>query len=219
MRRSLDYFEFMKNKKIYLKRESIEKFINSRDILKLPFLVELNKVHIPSRYKEMLKGHNLPVVGLAQMKNGLILSGSYWLLKIWKKNSDINSDNYSFFELLHTETYNSHLIQCFIELEENTIAFSKGKQIIEAEIDKDGPIKYKELFQYQVAENSIESLTSINNNKNLVAGLYQKMYIYDRKNPSPIYTLQYHEFFIKKIISIPKLNLFCSSGTDNKVIL
>ena len=196
IQRSLGYFEFMKNKKLYLKKESIEKFINSNDILKLPFLVELNKVYIPSRYREILKGHTLPVVGLAQMKNGLILSGSYGLLKIWQKNIDINSDNYSFFELLHTEVYNSHLIQCFIELEENTIAFSKGKQIIEAKIDKNGPIKYQELFQYQVAENSIESLTSINNNKNLVAGLYQKMYIYDRKNPSPIYTLQYHEFFI-----------------------
>ena len=219
MQRALDYFEFMKNKNLYLKRELIEKFINSKDIMKMPFLVELNKGHIPSRHKEMLNGHTLPVVGLTQMKNGLILSGSYGLLKIWKKNSDINSDNYSFFELFHTEAYDSHLIQCFIELEENTIAFSKGKQIIESKIDKDGPIKYKELFQYQVAENSIESLTSINNNKNLVAGLYQKMYIYDRKNPSPIYTLQYHEFFIKKIISIPKLNLFCSAGTDHKVIL
>ena len=54
MQRALDYFEFMKNKNLYLKRELIEKFINSKDILKMPFLVELNKAHIPSRHKEIL---------------------------------------------------------------------------------------------------------------------------------------------------------------------
>jgi hypothetical protein len=40
----------------------------------MSFLVELNKAHIPSRHKEMLNGHSLPVVGLTQMKNGLLIS-------------------------------------------------------------------------------------------------------------------------------------------------
>jgi WD40 repeat protein len=217
--RLLYYFEFLENDKLYITRELIEKYINTNDIIVLPFIVKLNKIYPQSSGRETLKGHTLPIVGLAQMKNGLILSGSYGLLKIWKKNCDIKSDNYSCFEILHTVNYYNDLIQNFIELEENTIAFIKGKQIFEAIINKDGPQYFKELFQYQIAGNCLESLTSINNNKHLVGGLYQKIYIYKRSNPFPIYTLQYHEFFIKRLISIPVLNLFCSSGSDHKIIL
>ena len=217
--RLLYYFEFLKNDKLYITRELIEKYINTNDIIVLPFIVKLNKIYPQSSGRETLKGHTLPIVGLAQMKNGLILSGSYGLLKIWKKNCDIKSDNYSCFEILHTVNYYNDLIQNFIELEENTIAFIKGKQIFEAIINKDGPQYFKESFQYQIAGNCLESLTSINNNKHLVGGLYQKIYIYKRNNPFPIYTLQYHEFFIKRLISIPVLNLFCSSGSDHKIIL
>ena len=217
--KSFYYFEFLKKNKLYLNNELIEKFINSNDIIELPFLVQLNKVEIQSKGREILKGHNLPIVGLMQMKNGLILSGSCGLLKIWKKNHNINSENYSFFENLHTFNFTQHLIQCFIELEDNIIVFTKGNQIIEAIINENSSELYRELFQYQAAENTIESLTSLNNNNNLAAGLYHKIYIYKRGNPVPIYTLQYHEFFIKKLISLPILNLFCSSGTDNKIIL
>ena len=218
MQRLLGYFEFLKNKKLYLKKELIEQFIKTNNIMKMPFLIELNASYYQNRGREILKGHNLPIVGLAQMKNGLILSGSNGLLKIWKKNIDINSENYSFFELLHTVNYYQKLIRCFIELEDNIIAFCKEKQIIEAIIDKDGPVLFKELFQYELVTYSIESLTSINNNNNLVAGFFGNINIYKRNNPSPIYTLQYHESFVKKLISIPALNLFCSSGTDNKVL-
>ena len=217
--KSFYYFEFMKNLKLYLENELIEKFINSNDITELPFLVQLNIVYIQPKGREILKGHNLPIVGLMQMKNGLILSGSCGLLKIWKKNNDINSENYSFFEHFHTVNFTQHLIQCFIELEDNIVVFIKGNQIIEAIINENETEIYKELFQYQLTENSIESLTCLNNNNNLAAGLYHKIYIYKRGNPVPIYTLQYHEFFIKKLISIPILNLFCSAGTDHKIIL
>ena len=217
--RLIDYFEIIKDKKLFLTKDLIEDFVNSNEILKLPFLMKLNKVYAPSKGREILRGHNLPIVGLAQMRNGLLLSGSFGLLKIWQKNSDINSENYSCFEIFYTVNYVSNLIQSFIELEDNIIAFIKGKQIIEAMIDKNSQIKFQELFQYQAVENSLESLTSINNNNNLVAGLYQKIYVYKRNNPLPIYTLQYHEFFIEQLISIPYLDLFCSSGTDHKVIL
>ena len=215
----LYYLDNLQNKKLYLTKELIDDFIITNDIMKLPFLIKIDKGNSPCKGREILKGHNLPIVGLTQMRNGLILSGSYGFLKIWKKNIDINNEHYSCFQFLYDVKYNSNLIRCFIELEDNIIAFVKEKQIIEAEIDKNGPIYFKELFQYQIAESSLESLTSINNNTNLVAGLYQKIYIYKRSNPYPIYTLQYHKFFIEQIISIPKLNLFCSSGTDYKVIL
>lgn len=219
IQRELDNFEFMKNDNLFLKKELIEEFINKNEIIKLPFLIKLKKVHFPSIGKEVLKGHTLPIVGLLQLKNGLILSGSYGLLKIWNKNYDFNSDNYSFFQLLHTVNYDQGLIQCFIELEDNIIAFVKGRQIIEATINKDGPQYFKELLQYQMADNSIESLTVLNNNNYFAAGLYQKIYIYKRSNPFPIYTLEYHQFFIKRLISIPVLNLFCSAGSDHKIIL
>ena len=38
-------------------------------------------------------------------------------------------------------------------------------------------------------------------------------------NPSPIKNLKYHEIFVMGMINIPKLNLFCSSGSDSKVII
>ena len=143
-------------------------------------MVQLNIVYIQPKGREILKGHNLPIVGLMQMKNGLILSGSCGLLKIWKKNNDINSENYSFFEHFHTVNFTQHLIQCFIELEDNIVVFIKGNQIIEAIINENETEIYKELFQYQLTENSIESLTCLNNNNNLAAGLYHKIYIYKR---------------------------------------
>ena len=45
------------------------------------------------------------------------------------------------------------------------------------------------------------------------------MHVYKRNSPAPIYTLQYHEYFVQKLISIPVLNLFCSAGSDHKIIL
>ena len=219
MNKLLNNFEFMNNRKLYLTNELIEDFINTNDIIKLPFLFQLNKQNSLSHGKEILRGHTLPIVGLKQIKNELIVSGSFGFIKIWKQNKNFKSENYSFYEIFETVNYNSKLIQCIIELEDNIIAFSKGNQIVEGIISKDPPEIYKELFSYQVAENTIESLTSLNNHQHLVAGLYTKMYIYERKNKLPIYSLQYHEFFIKRLISIPVLNLFCSAGSDYKIIL
>ena len=219
MSRAVDFFPILTNNRLYLNKKLIEEIIQTKNIINLPFLAKLQKVEIPSRGKETLIGHNLPIVGLMQMRNGLILSGSYGFLKIWKKNKNINNDNYSFFELLNSVNLENRLIQSFIELEDNIIAFSKGIQIVEAKIDKNGPEYYKEIFQYQPEEHSLDSLTSINNNKHLVGAFYQKMYVYERNNPSPIYTLQYHEFFVKRLISIPAINLFCSAGTDHKIIV
>ena len=217
--RLVDYINVLINKRLYLNKELIESMIEKNDIMKLPFLVKLTKVEIPSIGREILRGHNLPVVGLMQMKNGLILSGSYGFLKIWKKNKDIKNNNYSLFELLNSVNLDGRLIQSFIELEDNIIAFSKGNQIVEAKIDINGPAYYTEIFQYQSSQNSLDSLTSINNNKHFVGGFYQKIFIYQRNNPAPIYTLQYHEFFVKNLISISVLNLFCSAGTDSRIIV
>ena len=219
MSRAVDFFSILKNNRLYLNKKLIEEIIQTKNIINLPFLAKLQKVEIPSRGKEILTGHTLPIVGLMQMRNGLILSGSYGFLKIWKKNKNINNDNYSCFELLNSVNLESRLIQSFIELEDNIIAFSKGIQIVEAKIDKNGPEFYKEIFQYQTENHSLDSLTSINNNKHLVGAFYQKMYVYERNNPSPIYTLQYHEFFVKQMVSIPVINLFCSAGSDHKVIV
>ena len=217
--RALDFLSIHKNNRLYLSKELIEEIIETSDIDKLPFLSKLQKVEIPSKGKEILKGHNLPVVGLMQMRNGLILSGSFGFLKIWNKNKDINNENYSSFELLNSVNLVGKLIQNIIELEDNIIAFSKGNQIVEAKIDKNGPIYYTEIFQYQAEQNSLDSLTSINNNNHFIGGFYQKMHVYKRNSPAPIYTLQYHEYFVQKLISIPVLNLFCSAGSDHKIIL
>ena len=180
--RFLDYFEFLGNKKLYLTNELIDDFIDTNEIIKLPFLFQLNKEYPASLGKEILRGHTLPIVGLTQIKNELIISGSYGLLKIWKQNKDIKNEKYSSYEIFHTVNYDSNLIQSIIQLEDNIIAFSKGKQIVEALISLNNSEIYRELFSYQIVENSLESITSLNNHKHLVAGLYSKIYIYERNN-------------------------------------
>jgi hypothetical protein len=65
----LKNFEFLNNRELYLTKELIEDFINTNDIIKLPFLFQLNKQNSLSYSKEILRGHTLPIVGLKQIKN------------------------------------------------------------------------------------------------------------------------------------------------------
>ena len=213
----VDNFKNLQEENFFVKKELIDEFINTDDMYKLPFIIKLTKNCKQSKGSEILEGHTLPIVGLKQMRSGLLLSGSCGLLKVWKKIDDINDENYNTFKIFRTVLYQHHLIRNFIELEDDNVLFCRGNQLIEALINDKDP--YKETFLYQIAENSLESLASLNNNKNFAAGLYTKIYIYERNNKFPILTLQYHRLFIPKIISLPILNLFCSSGTDNKVII
>ena len=212
-----DYFKYLDEPKYFVNKNIIDEFIRTNDVSTLPFLLKLTKIFLKSKGSELLEGHTLPIVGLYQMKNGLLLSGSCGLLKVWKKIDDINDENYNKFKIFRTVAYNHDLIRCFIELENDIVIFCKGQQLVEALInDKDD---YKEIFIYDATGSSLESLAALNNNKNFAAGLYTKLYIYERNKKLPILTLQYHRLFIMKMISIPKLNLFCSSGSDNKVIV
>ena len=212
-----DYFKDIDDNKKLIQKNMIDEFITKKDMFILPFILKVNKNYIKSTGFELLEGHTLPIVGLTQMRNGLILSGSCGLLKVWKKIDDINNENYNKFQIFRTVSYEHHLIRCFIELEDDIVIFCRGNQLIEALINDKDP--YKELFSYQITGNSLESLASLNKNKNFAAGLYTKLYIFERNNKFPILTLQYHRLFIMKMISIPVLNLFCSAGSDNKVII
>lgn len=212
-----NYFKELDEEKYFVNKNLINDFILSNDITKLPFLIKLTNIYMISKGSELLEGHTLPIVGLTQMRNGLLLSGSCGMLKVWKKIDDINNENYNKFKIFRTVAYDSHLIRCFIELENDIVIFCKGNQLIEALInDKDN---YKEIFIYDTSGNSLESLIAMNNNKNFAAGFFTKLYIFERNKKFPILTLQYHRFFIMKMIYLPKINLFCSSGSDNKVIL
>ena len=215
--KNLNSFKELENNNSFVQKKLIYDFILSNDITKLPFLIKLPNIYLSSKESEILEGHTLPIVGLTQMRNGLLLSGSCGMLKIWKKIDDINDEKYKKFHIFHTVLNKHHLVRCFIELEDDIVIFCRGNQIIEALInDKD---IYKELFIYNVVGNCLESLVAINNNNNFAAGVYTKLYIFERKKKFPIYTLQYHRLFIMKMISLSQLNLFCSSGTDNKVIV
>ena len=211
------YFKYLDDPKYYVQKNIIDEFIRKNDLSILPFLLKLTKIFLKSKGNELLEGHTLPIVGLYQMKNGLLLSGSCGLLKVWKKIDDINDENFNKFKIFRTVVYNHDLIRCFIELENNIVIFCKGNQLIEALInDKD---EYKEIFTYDASGSCLEALAALNNNKNFAAGLYTKLYIYERNKKLPILTLQYHRLFIMNMISIPKLNLFCSSGSDNQIII
>ena len=211
------FFKDLNNKDLFVNKNNIDEFIKDNDISMLPLIIKIKKNYIKSKGDEVLEGHSLPIVGLSQMRCGLILSGSCGLLKIWKKIDDINDENYNHFKLFKTVSYQHHLIRNFIELENNIVIFCKEKQLIEVLINDKDP--FKEIFSYEIAENSLESLVSLNQNKNFAAGSYKKLYIYERNNKLPILTLEYHHFFIMKLISLPKLNLFCSSGSDHKIII
>ena len=200
---------------LFIKENIIEEYLKSNDISKLPFILKISNSKLKSKGNEILLGHTLPIVGLAQMRNGLILTGSCGIFKIWKKNDNIYDDDYNKFININTIPFQINLIQNFIELEDDHIVFSKGYQIIEAIINDKG--LYTEILIYQNLESSIESLAAINQNKNLAAGTYRGLYIFERMNPSPIKCLKNNEEFIESMINIPKLNLFCSSGSDNKV--
>ena len=212
------YFKDLDNPKFYIQKNILNEFITTGNgISKLPFILKLVNNYLISKDSEILDGHTLPIVGLYQMRNGLLLSGSCGILNIWKKNDDINDENFNKFQLLQTINQNRDLVRCFNELENDIIIFCKGHQIIEALINEKD--KYQEKFSYDILGSSLESLVALNQNKNFAAGLYTKLLIFERNKKKPILTLQYHRLFIMKMISIPKLNLFCSSGSDNKVII
>ena len=213
----IDYYRGKDKTILLIKENKIEEYAKRNDISKLPFLLKVSNSKLKSKGSEVLLGHTLPIVGLAQMRNGLILTGSCGIFKIWKKNDNIKDDNYNKFINAKTVLFEHYLIQNFIELEDDHIAFNNGNKIIEALINDKG--EYKVILAYQNLENSIESLAAINQNKNFAAGTYKGLYVYERMNPLPIKTLKYHEIFIMGMINIPKLNLFCSSGSDSKVII
>ena len=202
---------------LFVKENMIEEYMKNNDISKLPFVLKLSNSKLKSKGNEILLGHTLPLVGLAQMRNGLILTGSCGIFKIWKKNDNIKDDDYNKFKNVNTILFQKDLIKNFIELEDDHIVFNKGSQIIEATINDKG--EYKEIFRYNNSDNSIYSFAVINQNKNFAAGTYKNLYIYERMNQSPIKNLKYHEIFVMGMINIPKLNLFCSSGSDSKVII
>ena len=214
----IDYYRGNDKNILFIKENMIEEYMINNDMSKLPFILKLSNGKLRSRGNEILLGHTLPIVGLAQMRNGLILTGSCGIFKIWKKYDNINDIDYNKFINVKTIQFLEHnLIDNFIELEDDHIVFNNENQIIEVTINGKG--LYEEIFRYNNLENSIYSLAAINNNKNFAAGIYKSLYIFERMNPSPIRSLKYHEIFIMSMISISKLNLFCSSGSDSKVII
>ena len=213
----IDYYRGKDKTILFIKENIIEEYMKNNDISKLPFILKVSNIKLKSKGCEILLGHTLPIVGLAQMRNGLILTGSCGIFKIWKKNDNIKDDDYNKFINVNTILFKINLVRNFIELEDDHIVFNKENQIIEAIINNKG--EYKKIFEYQILESSIESFASINRNKNFAAGTYKGLYIFERMNPSPIKNLKYHDIFIMGMINIPKLNLFCSSGSDSKVII
>ena len=213
----IDYYRSKDKTILLIKENIIGEYMKSNDISKLPFIIKVSNSKLRSKGSEILLGHTLPIVGLAQMRNGLILTGSCGIFKIWKKNDNIKDNDYNKFINVNTHLFQIHLIKNFIELEDDHIVFIKGNQIIEAIINDKG--EYKEIFAYKNLESSIYSFAAINQNKNFATGSYKSLYIYERMNPSPIKNLKYHEIFVMGMINIPKLNLFCSSGSDGKIII
>ena len=189
--------------------------ISNNDIYSLPFIIKLNKVHPKSTESEILIGHTLPIVGLTQLRNGLIISGSCGILKIWKKNNNIKSEMYNKFESINTVKNQFSLFTSIIELENDIVAYGSGKDLVEAKITKE---KHEIIFIYKKAENSIHSICALNNKKYLACcGTFKYLYIFDRQNKNLINTIIEHSVFVNALIEISNLNFMCSCGTDSKI--
>ena len=171
----IDYYRGKDETILFIKENIIEEYMKINDISKLPFILKFSISKIKSKGSEILLGNTLPIVGLAQMRNGLILTGSCGIFKIWKKNDNIKDNDYNKFINVNTFLFQKHLIKNFIELEDDHVVFNKGSQIIEAIINEKG--EYKEILAYKNMENSIYSFAAINHNKNFAAGSYKSLYI------------------------------------------
>ncbi len=143
----IDYYRGKDKTILLIKENNIEEYTKRNDISKLPFLLKVSNSKLKSKGSEVLLGHTLPIVGLAQMRNGLILTGSCGIFKIWKKNDNIKDDNYNKFINANTILFEHYLIQNFIELEDDHIAFNNGNKITEALINDKG--EYKVILTYQ----------------------------------------------------------------------
>ena len=111
----IDYYRSKDETILFIKENIIEEYIKSNDISKLPFILKVSNIKLKSKGCEILLGHTLPIVGLAQMRNGLILTGSCCIFKIWKKNDNIKDDDYNKFINVNTLLFQKDLIKNFIE--------------------------------------------------------------------------------------------------------
>ena len=205
-----------KNKQTIINDNILKNFyISNQDIYSLPFIIKLNKLRPKSFGTEILLGHTLPIVGLTQLKNGLIISGSCGLLKIWDKNNNIKSEMYNKFECINTIKNQGFLVTSIIELENNIVAYGCYKNLVEALITKE---KYEIIFIYKKAENSIYSVCALNNKKYLACcGTFKNIYIFNRENKNLINTISEHSVIVNSLIEISNLNFMCSCDTDSKI--
>ena len=72
----IDYYRSKDKTILLIKENIIGEYMKNNDISKLPFIIKLSNSKLRSKGSEILLGHTLPIVGLAQMRNDLILTGS-----------------------------------------------------------------------------------------------------------------------------------------------
>ena len=162
---------------------------------------------------QYLQGHSLPLTGLTSLKNGALCSGSLGTLNYWRKDNETGI----FMEPL-TNKPSKSLISSIIELEDNVIAYSVGKEIREMNI-----LTNYVLGIYSSHDNQIESIVSLKEKTMLASGGIDKtIKLWDRKTFQCIFTtISPNHKFINALlnIQIQQDNLdFLISAEDEIVI-
>jgi len=188
-------------------------FLEEGNYKKLYFFHKLTLVSNKFISTYSLNGHTLPIVGLYQLKNGKILSGSCGIFNIWKED-----DEDKIFKLEKQFYYeNTNLINSFVELEDNIILFASGKAIIEMNINN-----YKIIICYIGFTNTIQSIITMKNNSIIICGgISNEIMVWNRNNSNRIKVIITHPqlIFINSLLNLNNQNLFASASTDSKIII
>ena len=188
-------------------------FLEEGNYTKLYFFQQLTLTTNNFNETYTLNGHTLPIVGLYQLRNGKILSGSCGIFNIWKEDEEDK-----IFKLEKQFYYNNtNLINSFLELEDNIILFASGKTIIEMNI-----INYSIIICYIGFTNSINTIITMKNNSIIICGgVSNEIMIWNRNNSNKIKIIIPHPqlIFINSLLNLNNQNFFASASTNSRVII
>lgn len=162
---------------------------------------------------QYLQGHSLPLTGMTSIKNGAICSGSLGTLNYWKKDNETGN-----FMAPIAYRPSKTLISSIIELEDNVVAYSAGKEIREVNI-----LTNYIFGIYSSHLNQIESIVTLKEKTMLASGGIDKtIKLWNRKTFQCLFTVisPNHKFINSLLnIQIQQDNLdFLISAEDEIVI-
>ncbi len=186
--------------------------IEKGDLKSLFYFIDLTS--LPKKMEHpifILNGHTLPIVGLAHLRNGKILSGSCGILNLWKEEEDHS------YKLEKQFLHGINLITSIKELEDNIIIYGCGRTIHEMNVSN-----YTIINQYNGFNNQIHTIITMRNNTIIIAGgISSEILVWNRHNSNKQKVILSNPqlIFINYIINLNNQDLFASCTTSSRVII